>query len=267
MNWVSTVMKLQQDEYGGLNVGYAPSEDLLQEFETSNRCRESMLPTLHHSGVEGLRQEMTDDDFLDFVDFLVFHTSRFNADTKFIRDALEELLHDAGSESTLGIRDGHPSLEKRLPEGVAESAELVISTTEQAGALLAEAWRATFGRSPDPEDAYEKAIKAVEQAGAYIVSPDSTRATLGTMIRDMKAQKDWALDLPASDADVPIKMAEALWYGQEGRHGGKGYRKPTQAEAEAAVMLAVPLVQWYVSGALQRRPSRMPSAGEATDPT
>lgn len=60
----------------------------------------------------------------------------------------------------------------------------------------------------------------------------------------MKSQKDWALDLPASDADVPIKMAEALWYGQEGRNGGNGYRKPTQAEAEAAVMLAVPLVQW-----------------------
>jgi hypothetical protein len=48
-------------------------------------------------------------------------------------------------------------------------------------------------------------------------------------------------------------MAEALWVGQESRHGGNGYRKPTRAEAEAAVMLAVPLVQWFTSGAVAPR--------------
>lgn len=93
------------------------------------------------------------------------------------------------------------------------------------------------------------------------MSPKNTRATLGTIIRDMRAQEGWALDLPASDSDVPVKMAVALWYGQEGRHGGNGYRKPTQAEAEAAVMLAVPLVHWFTSGAIQRREKQ--SSGES----
>ena len=129
-----------------------------------------------------------------------------------------------------------------------------VMTTPGAGVLLSEAWHAAFGRSPDFEEAYEKAIKAVEEAGSAKVSPKNGRASLGTMVRDMKAQGDWKLDLPTPDADAPVKMAEALWVGQESRHGGNGYRKPTPAEAEAAVMLAVPLVQWFVSGALARRP-------------
>jgi hypothetical protein len=41
--------------------------------------------------------------------------------------------------------------------------------------------------------------------------------------------------------------------GQESRHGGNGYRKPTQVESEAAVLLAVSLVQWFTSGVLARR--------------
>jgi nitrous oxide reductase accessory protein NosL len=129
-----------------------------------------------------------------------------------------------------------------------------MSGSHSAGTILSEAWHAAFGRNPDAEEAYEKAIKAVEEAGAHVVAPSNKKSTLGTMIRDMKAQVDWKLDLPTPDADVPIKMAEALWVGQESRHGGNGYRKPTQTEAEAAVLLAVPLVQWFSSGAIARRP-------------
>ena len=47
-------------------------------------------------------------------------------------------------------------------------------------------------------------------------------------------------------------MMKLLWEGQESRHGGNGYRKPTPAEAEAAVLLAVPLVQFYSAGLLAR---------------
>jgi hypothetical protein len=50
-------------------------------------------------------------------------------------------------------------------------------------------------------------------------------------------------------------MMQALWTGQNDRHAGQsGYTPSTQAEAEAAVMLAVPLVQWFSSGAIARRP-------------
>lgn len=167
---------------------------------------------------------------------------------------IERILRDGGSMWKVGIRNGVPGLEERVPQGVQDAADAVMSSSHSAGTILSEAWHAAFGRSPDAEEAYEKAIKAVEEAGAHIVTPNNKKATLGTMVRDMKAQKDWKLDLPTLDADVPVKMAEALWIGQESRHGGNGYRKPTQPEAEAAVLLAVPLVQWFSSGALARRP-------------
>lgn len=165
---------------------------------------------------------------------------------------LEDILGAGSSMWKVGQREGVAGLERRVPEGVQQAAEEAMSIPS-AGALLSEAWHAAFGRSPDYEEAYEKAIKAVEEAGAHVVTPNNLKATLGTLVRDMKAQKDWKLALQTADADVPIKMAEALWVGQESRHGGNGYRKPTQAEAEAAVMLAVPLVQWFSSGAIARR--------------
>lgn len=75
------------------------------------------------------------------------------------------------------------------------------------------------------------------------------------MIRD---QKDWALNIKKQHKDYPttavlLSMVQMLWAGQ-GRHAGQPDWTPnTQAEAEAAVMLAVPLVQWFSSGAIQRR--------------
>ncbi|RLP76516.1 hypothetical protein D9V32_06600 [Mycetocola tolaasinivorans] len=168
-------------------------------------------------------------------------------------EKLSAILRDGGSKWKVGIRNGMPGLEVRVPQGVQDAADAIMSSTGSAGTILSEAWHAAYGINPDTEEAYEKAIKAVEEAGAHVVTPNNTRATLGTMVRDMKAQKDWKLDLPTPDADVAVKMAEALWGGQESRHGGNGYRKPSQAEAEAAVMLAVPLVQWLSSGVLARR--------------
>lgn len=252
--WVTDVMQLRLTSYGSLDGGYEIDVELLQEFETATRRSKSLLPVLRQSNVPGLYEAMGVEEFLDFVDFLVFHTQRLGWEAKEYRDALELLLRDSGSEWTVGERDGHASLEKRVPEGVVVAADAVMASAGGAGALLAEAWHSAFGRSPDTEEAYEKAIKAVEEAGVHIVTPNNKKATLGTVVRDMKAQADWRLDIPAPDADVPVKMAEALWIGQESRHGGNGYRKPTQAEAEAAVLLAVPLVQWFSSGALARRP-------------
>lgn len=63
----------------------------------------------------------------------------------------------------------------------------------------------------------------------------------------------WALELAGPGATVYTEMLTALWSGQESRHGGNGYRKPSVGEAEAAVLLAVPLVHWFTSGALIRR--------------
>lgn len=241
-----------------------PDPSIMEEFETRTRRETSLVGLFSREGASVLYEAMEEEEFLDFLDYLVARVGIQNAELaaagiaeEDIRDPLVELeliLSDGGSEWRVGSRDGFAALEKRVPEGVAVAAAEAITATGTAGALLAEAWHSAFGRSPDTEEAYEKSIKAVEEAGAHIVAPNNKRATLGSMVRDMKAQKDWKLDLPTPDADVPVKMAEALWIGQESRHGGNGYRKPTQAEAEAAVLLAVPLVQWFSSGGLAHRP-------------
>lgn len=231
---------------------FVPDAQILEDYETAVRRPTTLVPLFRQRGVAELFEVMEEDEFLDFLDFLVFRTAEGGVYDN-ANDLLEAVLSEGGSEWRVGTRDGFAALEKRVPEGVALAAEQTIASAGVAGDLLAEAWHAAFGRSPDPEEAYEKAIKAVEEAGHDKVSPKNGRTSLGTMVRDMKAQGDWRLDLPATDADVPVKMAEALWVGQESRHGGNGYRKPTQAEAEAAVLLAVPLVQWFSSGAVARR--------------
>ncbi len=189
------------------------------------------------------------------LDFLLFlEREKYNAEDG--QKSLEMYLRAGGSEWRVGIRSGDPGLEKRVPQGVADAAEAIMATSTTAGALLSEAWRAAYGRNPDPEEAYEKAIKAVEEAGTGVVSPKNQRASLGTMARDMENQGDWALplgdDLKHPSSDVVYKMVQSLWAGQESRHGGNGYRKPTPAEAEAAVLLAVPLVQFFTAGLVAR---------------
>ena len=76
----------------------------------------------------------------------------------------------------------------------------------------------------------------------------------------MRADGDWRLDLSREDttedsAAMIVRMAQTLWTGQQDRHAGQaGYTPSTQADAEAALFLAVPLVQFFASGAVARRP-------------
>lgn len=237
--------------------GRAKRTGWVQEFDTRTRNERPLAADFHTRGAGHLLQQLgTGDRFIHFLDFIVFKNAQNRLERVNLR--LEEMLADSGSAWRVGQRLGNAGLERRVPEGVVEAAETVMTSSGTAGVLLSEAWRSLYGHSPDYEEAYEKAIKAVEEAGVHVVCPSNGKATLGTMARDMENQKDWALPL-GEDAkhpsrDVVYRMVQSLWAGQESRHGGNGYRKPTQEEAEAAVLLAVPLVQWFVSGTVARRP-------------
>lgn len=231
-----------------------PTSALLQEYALATRS-DPLDPQFRQGRWAAVRTALDDDGWLQFVDFLLHQMAGHPWWASQRVDELRTLLTRAGSALTVGERDGHPALVTRVPAGVADAVRGAIAAHESAGALLSEAWHAAFGRDPDPEEAHAKAIKAVEEAGVAVVSPKNKIATLGTMLRDMEAQQDWVLPLSSVAANVPIEMAKALWEGQDSRHGGNNYRKPTAAEAEAAVMLAVPLVQWFASGVLARRPS------------
>lgn len=234
---------------------------LAEQYDSAARNEALIAPTVEDEGPEEWVQYADAEVVVSFLDYLIRHLSAeawASPRDRSALTALSRILERSGSMWKVGDRDGFPGLERRVPEGVQETADHVVGSSGSAGQLLAEAWNHAFGVSPNPEEAYEKAIKAAEQAGAAVVLPKNPKATLGTMIATMRAHGDWSLEITDSSGahfgDVVLRMCEALWQGQPSRHGGNGYRKPTQGEAEAAVMLAVPLVQWFHSGAVARRP-------------
>lgn len=179
---------------------------------------------------------------------------------------LETTLREAGSKWTLGVRAaGKLGLVQRVPEGVQTAADETMRSSGHAGRRLAEAWGAAFGIDPDPAKAYGLAIKAVEDAALPKVplKPNDHR-TLGSVIRVLNSANNdaaaWTLkfqreDKYYSNGKTLVAMLKTLWSGQTDRHGGDhelvSGTAITQEAAEAAVMLAVPLVQWFSSDFVQ----------------
>jgi hypothetical protein len=93
-----------------------------------------------------------------------------------------------------------------------------------------------------------------------VVSPANTRATLGTVIRDLEnQQQQWqlAIIVPTGTASITplIGMLRLLWQGQTDRHGNPGPTiAPSSEAAVAAVHLAATLVQWFQAGMVGRSP-------------
>lgn len=222
------------------------TEELMQ-FDLVARLKPSYLNRLDGRDWPGFVSDLPDEEVLDLADWVV-HRNHSG-----VANNLDQLLESAGSLWKIGPRNGNRGLVRRMPESIQTAVEATLALGS-AGRILGEAWAAAYGRTPNPEESYEKSIKAVEEAAAHIVSPGNSRATLGTMVRDMKAQKGWSIDLPSGQAGTLVTMAEALWTGHESRHGGNGYRRPTQLEAETAVTLAVALLQLFASGSAARRP-------------
>jgi hypothetical protein len=90
-----------------------------------------------------------------------------------------------------------------------------------------------------------------------VIIPTSKLATLSTVIKAMRdAPGKWTFDPGTghpTDVTVAAGLLEALWKGQDDRHGGQAdFAEVTQSEAEAAVHLAVQLVRWFAAGAITR---------------
>lgn len=174
-------------------------------------------------------------------------------------DELNRVLHDSGSAWQVGERAGKPGLVRRVPLGVQVNADAVMASAGTAGVKLAQAWERAFGVNPDPTGAYALAVRAVEDAAIPVVVPRQAGATLGHVIGQLAADGDWSLPLTREDenattASIVLAQCRALWKGHHDRHGGVAEGQPVgQEEAEAAVSLAVPLVQWFASGMVARR--------------
>jgi hypothetical protein len=178
------------------------------------------------------------------------------------RVMLAGLLDDA--LSVLRVEPGGGGLERRA-DASAEAAfgEAVRSAEGASGAgsaaaQLREAWGCVHALRPDPVKAYAQAVKAVESAAHSVVEPRNVKATLGTMLGHLRANRgrfSLAIGGPDGKGDVGplIECMTLLWQGQSSRHGSSmPTRDETLEEAAMAVHLAVTLVQWFTSGAVRR---------------
>lgn len=172
-------------------------------------------------------------------------------------DTLEAILAAANS----AWRATPQGLERRTdPTVTAAVATTARDAGTEAGEHLAAAWSAAYGRHPDPDKAYDEAVLAVEALSCPLVCPANTRATLGTVIRDLRSQRDrWELAIgdgsgnPAP-VDRLVEMLRLLWEGQSRHAGSPNSRRQSPIEGNAAVHLAATVVQWLSSGVLCRKP-------------
>lgn len=164
-------------------------------------------------------------------------------------------VHPFGQRA--GYRVVHHLRRRSSPEASSAIARLLHEVPRSA-THLSSAWNLTFGPHPNPGEAYQEAVKAVEAAAIPVVSPKNDRATLGSVIRDMRAAPSkWSLVVESGVAsprnnvtelnsiDVVIVMADLLWRNQTDRHGvpeGRTALVIEQAQAELAVHLATTFV-------------------------
>lgn len=193
---------------------------------------------------------------LQIADYLLAYSPRAQSTAT----QLSAILDRSKSAWEIGRRSGRPGLVRRVPKGVQLAADEVMRSSDQAGVRLAKAWEDLFGIDPRPSDAYRKAIQAVEDAAIPVVSPTNSRATLGTVLKQMEDQGDWNLPMgrehpSAGTGDTLISMMRVLWFGQHDRHGGQPTApgEVTFEEARVAVLLATVLVDWFASGLIVKR--------------
>jgi hypothetical protein len=178
---------------------------------------------------------------LDVADYALNHLQTSAAHAS----ALDLILRQGGSAWQVTPFDDEAEPRFTLTRRDLTSAKLAISDVrplhERAGGFLADSWKAIATRDPHPSEGYDKAVKAIEVAAQPVVSPANAKATLGTIVRDMRAKPSkWTFAL--GDLDLIIDMADRVWT-QHFRHGTQPRDDHTLEEADAALHLAIPLAR------------------------
>lgn len=181
----------------------------------------------------------TDGDlYLDCLD-LTLHLGRGQ-----VASNLDSILRTGGS--AWRVNDTKTGLVRRADEATTDEYQRALSPGDAASSELREAWAAVYGRNPNPSDAWDHAIKAAEEVTIPLVIPKVPKANLGGVAGELKANPTlWTFDLPANGDRNNGELLEGLirhiWPNPD-RHGGASKRQPTQSEAEAAVQVAVTIV-------------------------
>lgn len=260
-NWIDGVIVATcntDDRNSQLLAGYDTNEERRRNLllYVERELRLTLSWRRGSDGMNDLLQQAVENPTvgLDVIDLLLDLLSRSDlAAHHELADQLEGLLYQGGSKWCVSATRN--SLEERVATEAADRAAQLMTSGTRAGHHLREAWHSVYGRNPNPSHTYREAIRAVEVAAIPVVSPKNTKATLGTVIGDMKAAPHrWTVALNPAKGDPvmhTIGMMELLWTAQVDRHGTADESVPlsvSRDEAEAAVHLALTLTHWFQTG-------------------
>ncbi|MFC4050044.1 hypothetical protein ACFOY4_10145 [Actinomadura syzygii] len=187
--------------------------------------------------------------FLDVIDSALVYASKQEA------IGLESALAEGGSAWRVSVEE--KELQRRVSSAAQSMADKAMAVSDIASEELQAAWSAAYGRSPDPSDAWDHAIKAVEALWIPLIVPKQEKPQLGHVLGQLDRQGElFKFILPGEDMKFEVKavvgMLKTLWPNPD-RHASENRRTPSLQEAQAVVHLAVVLVQWARDGAVSRR--------------
>jgi hypothetical protein len=164
-------------------------------------------------------------------------------------ERLEEILSTGASIYTV-TSDGLGLMERIDPAALAQFADS-IGLHDEVTEELAVAWSKAYGLHPDPSDAWDHSIKALEAALKPIVVPNNASATLGHIVGEIRSNPsrvtlgltDNGLTHQTRPAETLLGMLRLVWPNPD-RHQGPDHRTPGLQEARGVVQLAVTVVQW-----------------------
>lgn len=185
----------------------------------------------------------------------VYRSTPPNLDS--VATELESVLAVGGSSWAVGWVQGRFGLVERVPAGVADAVQSVISAAGRASSLLQQSWEMAFGANRNPSHAYFDAVKSVEVLSCPLFSPNDQEPTLGKDINVVRNKPEaFSFAMTGSKHGTPteklLAMMQLLWHSQTDRHGSSDYQDVSEAEAQAAVLLASTLVGWLSQGLVQR---------------
>lgn len=190
-----------------------------------------------------------DEKCLDVVEAIL----ATNNNTDIIVNQINTILTSSGSK-WIAVKGGsgvRATLEERVSESAQNALAMALresdATTQQ---FLKQAWSNAFGRNPNASGAYSNAIKAIEAAAWPTITPKHKKATLGTMLGEVKSNiskwKTATVDKKENQGATTIKdIMQLIWDGQTDRHGTAQPVAPSQEAAEEAVLYAVVVCNFF----------------------
>lgn len=225
----------------------------------NNACRRVVFsdPNLTRSAesVQNAISVLPENDLIDLVSYLLSQTDSATRDHV---EEIDSILVQGGSGWRVGVRSERYSLVRRLPEGITDIAESVVNHDQRSSRYLKEAWDYAFMASPDPSNAYQAAIKAVESVARELVAPRNGKANLASCAKEIREGKGkWSFamaDSPhRSGVQVVHDMLDLFINAQTDRHPGQvGHAEISEQSAQAAVLMATTLVGWFTMEHFER---------------